>query len=85
MKHVLLLPWKHIYDFLRLRSRAELRSRDAAALSYFLPLPFWDRALAAAVLDAELVRPSLRTLLAAEAALLLVCLLFFAIICPVPK
>lgn len=47
---------------------------------YFLPLPFCDRALAAAVLDAGPVRPSLSTLLAAVAALLLVCLAFFAMV-----
>jgi hypothetical protein len=41
--------------------------------AHFLPLPFCARALAAAVLEAELVRPSLRTLLAAVAALELVC------------
>lgn len=44
---------------------------------HFLPLPFWDRALAAAVFEAALVRPSLRTLLAADAALELVCFEFF--------
>jgi len=43
---------------------------------HFFPLPFWDRALAAAVFEAALVRPSLRTLLAADAALELVCLEF---------
>jgi hypothetical protein len=43
-----------------------------------LLLPFCERALAAAVLEAELVRPSLRTLLAADAALLLVCFVFLA-------
>lgn len=47
------------------------------AAPHFLPLPFWDRALAAAVFEAALVRPSLRTLLAAEAALELVCFEFF--------
>lgn len=46
---------------------------------HFLPLPFWESALAAAVLEAALVRPSLKTLLAALAALLLVCLLLAAI------
>lgn len=51
-----------------------------------MPLPFWDRALAAAVFDAALVRPSLRTLLAAEAALLLVSFEFFvAIVSSLPK
>lgn len=43
------------------------------AVNHFLPWPFWDSALAAAVFEAGLVRPSLRTLLAAVAALLLVC------------
>jgi hypothetical protein len=47
--------------------------------THFLPLPFCARALAAAVLEAALVRRSLRTLLAADAALLLVCLAFLAI------
>lgn len=45
---------------------------------HLLPLPFWERALAAAVLEAALVRPSLKTLLAAVAALRPVCLLFLA-------
>jgi hypothetical protein len=50
---------------------------------HHLLLPFCERALAAAVLDAGLVRPSLSTLLAAVAALLLVCLAFLAIVfCP---
>ena len=43
-----------------------------------MPLPFWLRALAAAVLDAADVRPSRKTLLAAVAALLLVCFGFLA-------
>jgi hypothetical protein len=47
-------------------------------MAIYLPLPFCDRALAAAVFEAALVRPSLRTLLAADAALLLVCLVFLA-------
>jgi hypothetical protein len=46
------------------------------------PLPFCANALAAAVLEAGLVRPSLSTLLAAVAALLLVCLAFLAIYTP---
>lgn len=40
---------------------------------YFLPLPFCARALAAAVFEFLLVRPSLSTLLAAVAAFALVC------------
>lgn len=49
----------------------------------YLPLAFWASALAAAVLDAVLVRPSRRTLLAAVAALELVCFEFVAITsCP---
>lgn len=48
------------------------------AADHFLPWPFCARALAAAVLEAALVRPSLKTLLAAVAALLLVCLAFLA-------
>ena len=47
-------------------------------MAIYLPLPFCDRALAAAVFEAALVRPSLMTLLAADAALLLVCLVFLA-------
>jgi hypothetical protein len=47
-------------------------------MAIYLPLPFCERALAAAVLEAALVRPSLRTLLAAAAALLLVCFVFLA-------
>lgn len=34
---------------------------------HFWLLPFWDKALAAPVLEAALVRPSLRTLLSANA------------------
>ena len=45
---------------------------------YFLPLPFWASALAAAVFSALVERGLLRTLLAAVAALELVCLLFLA-------
>lgn len=52
---------------------------------HFVPLPFCARALAAAVLDAGLVRPSRRTLLAAVAALLLVCLAFLAMVISSPN
>jgi hypothetical protein len=45
-------------------------------------LPFWESALAAAVLEAALVRPSLSTALAAFAALLLVCFLLAVIFEP---
>lgn len=51
-------------------------------VGHLLPLPFWDSALAAAVFEAALVRPSLKTLLAAVAALLLVCLLLADMVLP---
>lgn len=54
----------------------------AARWPYFLPLPFWDSALAAAVFEAAEVRPLRSTLVAAVAALLEVYLLFLAILAP---
>ena len=47
------------------------------APGHFLPLPFWERALAAAVFEAALVRPSLRTLLAAVGAFVAGFFVFF--------